>query len=367
VRVLLVSGSYPPMRCGVGDYTHRLARALAGVEGNDVAVLTSEAARPHEDAASTVRVFPAMKGWRTGDVVTAIRVLREWRPDVVHVQYPTQGYGDGGLPTWLPIVSWLLGARVVQTWHEPYGLREAPQLLLKLAVPGKLVVVRPGYIQLVHRWLQPLMRRARLQFIPNASAIPRARLTAEQRAALRARYLRGQSRLLVFFGFLYRHKGVDLLFDVADPAVDQIVIAGDTDHLDYKRELETRANSAPWTGKATLTGFVSAQDAAALLSVADAVVLPFRGHGAGEWNTSLHGAIDNEAFVVATSRTRRGLDAATQVYYTAIDAVEEMREALRRIPATRRQRSAAVDAWSNIAAAHMGLYGTTAKPGVVGA
>jgi glycosyltransferase involved in cell wall biosynthesis len=367
MRVLLISGSYPPMRCGVGDYTHRLATALAGIEGNDVAVLTSEAARLHADMPLPVRVFPAIKRWGAGDLVAAVRILREWRPDVVHVQYPTQGYGSGALPLWLPLVAWVLGARVVQTWHEPYGLLQTPQLLLKLAVPGRVVVVRHGYIDLLPRWLRPLVRLARPQFITNASAIPRARLTVEQRVTLRARYLRGQSRLLVFFGFLYRHKGVDLLFDVADPAVDQIIIAGDTDHLDYKRELETRVDSTPWAGKATFTGFLSADDAAALLSVADAVVLPFRGNGGGEWNTSLHGAIDNDAYVVTTSRSRRGLDAATQVYYTGIDAVEEMREALRRIPTTRRQRPATVDAWSDIAAAHMGIYGPAARERVVGA
>ncbi len=29
IRVMLVSGSFPPMRCGVGDYTARLADELA--------------------------------------------------------------------------------------------------------------------------------------------------------------------------------------------------------------------------------------------------------------------------------------------------------------------------------------------------
>ena len=354
------------MRCGVGDYTHRLAAALAQVPGNEVAILTSQQAQASEGGAPGVMVFPVMNRWTMAELGAAIGVLRRWHADVVHVQYPTQGYGSGTLPRWLPLVGWLFGARVVQTWHEPWSsLRQAPALLLKLLAPGKVVVVRSGYKELLHRWLRPLVRPTRLQFIPNASAIPRARLGADQRAALRAGYLRGQSRLLVFFGFLYPHKGVELLFDVADPATDRIVIAGDTDQVHYKHALEERARTPQWLGKTTFTGFLGPADAAALLAVADAVVLPFRGQGAGEWNTSLHGAIDNDAYVVATSQTRRGLDPATNVCYVAIDAVDQMKEALRSIPALRRGGRDAADSWSDIASAHMGVYERAARPEVV--
>ena len=44
MKVLLVTGSFPPMKCGVGDYTACLAEALARKPNIEVAVLTSQGA-----------------------------------------------------------------------------------------------------------------------------------------------------------------------------------------------------------------------------------------------------------------------------------------------------------------------------------
>jgi hypothetical protein len=46
MRILLISGSLPPMRCGVGDYTASLATALGRCDDTAVAVLTDTAANP---------------------------------------------------------------------------------------------------------------------------------------------------------------------------------------------------------------------------------------------------------------------------------------------------------------------------------
>lgn len=41
IKVLMICGSFPPMKCGVGDYTSRLAESLAD-NGTEVTVLTSD-------------------------------------------------------------------------------------------------------------------------------------------------------------------------------------------------------------------------------------------------------------------------------------------------------------------------------------
>jgi glycosyltransferase involved in cell wall biosynthesis len=354
MRVMFVTGSFPPMRCGVGDYTQRLAMALAAIPGNTVGLLTSRRCAAAEDGGN-VAVFPIVDRWTLGEIWKVFRLFRRWRPDLVHIQYPTQGYGRGTLPCLVPLLAWLAGVRIVQTWHEPVARRATFAMLLQRLPPGRIVVVRPRYTELLDPLPRALVPARRLQYIPSASAIPRASLGAQQQAMLRQQYLKGQKRLVVFFGFLYRHKGVDLLFDIADPATDQVVIAGDTDHLDFKAELQQRAASPAWAGKVTLCGFMAADDVAALLAVADAVVLPFR-HGGGEWNTSLHGALVNNAYVITTSTTRHGYDADSNIFYAGIDSVDQMREALALAPQRRRQSAPAVPDWRDIAAAHMGLY-----------
>lgn len=357
MRLMLVTGSFPPMQCGVGDYTRQLAIALAAIPGNHVAVLTSAECVTPPDGTASPEIFAVMKGWRLIELVKAISLMRRWRPDVVHIQYPTQGYRRGLLPEVLPLLGWLAGTRIVQTWHEPVALRTGLAVLLKQVPPGPIVIVRKQYLELIHPLLRRLVEKRRLRYIPSASSIPRARLSSEERDELRRRYLAGQQRLIVFFGFLYRHKGVDLLFKIADPSTDRLVIAGDTDHLAYKAELQQAADSESWAGKAVLTGFLAAQDVAELLSVADVVVLPFR-VGGGEWNTSILGAVSNGAYVVTTSTTRRGYDADHKVHYAGVESVDEMRNALAYSPRLGDGQTALPD-WIDIGAAHMALYRPT--------
>src|ERR1700733_10933458 len=101
MRILLISGSLPPMKCGVGDYTASLARALGRCKNTSVAVLTDVAAPPVPPDLE-FEVFPIADGWRMLDVFLIASTARRWRPDIVHVQYPTQGYGRRFLPWLLP-------------------------------------------------------------------------------------------------------------------------------------------------------------------------------------------------------------------------------------------------------------------------
>ena len=358
MRVMLITGSFPPMHCGVGDYTYKLAAALAESAALCVAVLTSRGAETPEGG--SFDVLPVMQSWTMKDAPSAIRTIKRWAPDIVHMQYPTQGYGDRSLPSLLPLIAFFMGGRIVQTWHETYLRREAPGLLLRAIVPSRLVVVRPRYEELLHPMLRWALWRKHAQFIPNASLIGVASLHADGRERVRARYLDGQQRLIVFFGFLYPVKGVEQLFEISNPATDRIVIAGEMNVVpDYRAEIMKRIASPPWKGKVTVAGFLPPGDIAELLASADAVVFPYR-NGGGEWNTSLHGAVLNRAFVLHTSLHPSGYDPKRNTYSARIDDIEEMRAALQRYAGSRRGDDPAMDCadWQSIAEAHQTVYKT---------
>lgn len=357
MRVLLITGSFPPMRCGVGDYSYSLAEALTGNPEVHVGVLTSALAGETRKI-DGIEVFPVMERWGLSETLRMIKIIRHWSPDIVHIQYPTQGYGNGLLPRVLPMISFLMGSKVVQTWHEGYGRRDAPELFLKSIVPSGLVFVRPLYKESLHRHLRWILGGKKTVFISNASSIPRADLGEREKDAVRNKYLKQQKRLVVFFGFVYPNKCVELLFEIADPASDQIVIAGEIDEKgDYGCEIIRRASLEPWLGKVTIAGFLPAADVAALLTVADAVILPFRS-GGGEWNTSIHGSVLNGAFVITTSLTKSGYDKIRNVYFAEVDSVHEMKSALRTYAGMRREYNADIDMdeWRQIAGKHHTLY-----------
>lgn len=357
MRILLVTGSFPPMRCGVGDYSFNLAKALIAKPNIHVGVLTSALGKG-ADQLDGVEVFPVIKRWCLVEILKVVKIIRRWSPDIVHIQYPTQGYGNGLLPWVLPIIAFFMRKKVVQTWHEGYSRRTAPKLFLKSIVPSGLVFVRPQYEESLHPQLHWALRGKKIEFIPNASAIPRVDLGEHEKDAVRRRYLKKQTRLVIFFGFVYPHKGVELLFEIADSAVDQIVIAGEVDESgEYCQEILRRASTEAWLGKVTITGFLPSADVAALLAVADAVILPFRS-GGGEWNTSIHGAVLNEAFVITTSLTQDGYDKKRNVYYAKVDDIQEMKSALANYAGSRRKYDFDIDRdeWLGIAKRHRLLY-----------
>ena len=358
MKVLLVTGSFPPIKCGVGDYSENVARALARYSSVQVGVLTSKAVST-ANVPDGVELFPLIERWSIGEANKAIGVIRRWKPDIVHVQYPTRGYGTGKLPWFLPILAFTMGVRVVQTWHGGYGIgiRDLVKFCLKMVVPSKVVVVYQEYEAIFHPFLHALVRWKQPGFIANAPAIPRIVLETNERELVRARYARADRRLIVFVGFVFPYKGVELLFEIANPTIDQIVIAGEIGSAEYLTSLETLARSESWKGHATITKAVSLEELASLLQVADAVVLPFR-EGGGDWNTSLLGATANGAFVVATSRNEHGYDVRRNVYFARVDDVEEMRAAVNAHAGTRRQYDAQIDGdpWSRVARDHEVLY-----------
>lgn len=352
MRVLLVTGSYPPMQCGVGDYTSRLGHALADLPGLEVAILTSTDASAK--LSDKVKVLPVMPDWSLKRLPTAYGAMRTVRPDVVHIQYPTQGYAPTpATESAIPLAARTLGAEVVRTWHEPPHPRSRWFRIQSLA-GGALIYTRPTFPD----YLPADARRAlkgRGVLIPIGSNIPASKLSEDRRKTLRAQYLEGKQRLIVFFGFLYPAKGAEMLFKIASPARDRLVFAGARPDADHYREVQRLAGAPPWNGSPVFSGYLSDDEVADLMAAADAVVLPFRS-GGGIGNGTIHAALLQGTPVITTSEEPKGYDADNHVYWAKIDDVAEMRDALDRWAGSRRKIRLDEDGWKSIAEAHLTVY-----------
>jgi glycosyltransferase involved in cell wall biosynthesis len=97
MKVLVVSGEYPPMKGGVGRYTFNLVHALAkqsdvevsvAIGANAASPLTSD---PNQDTNNVTTTTTTYRGIiRKGDKRNSDRILQivsEIKPDVVNVQY----------------------------------------------------------------------------------------------------------------------------------------------------------------------------------------------------------------------------------------------------------------------------------------
>jgi glycosyltransferase involved in cell wall biosynthesis len=258
----------------------------------------------------------------------------------------------------LPALLAITGSSVVQTWHEYSGdplriLRNLPNAVTR----GALIVVKPGYADGMLPWYRRLIRHKEIRYIANGPAIPHVDLDPETRAAIKSQFCEGTKRLVVFFGFANSRKGVERLFEIADPTDHRLALICDLDASDsYHRHVLYRMTREPWIGKARATGFLPPDQVARLLSAADAVVLPFP-EGGGVWSTSAQAAMTQGTFVLVTSRERRGYDAHENVYYADPDDMGEMREALRNRVGTRLHvDDKVVSVWDSIADEHAQVY-----------
>ena len=352
IKVLLVTGSYPPMRCGVGDYTAGLARALRDSGKTRVAILIGERDGEEEAGIDMIRI----RGWSLRNALGALCAVVKWSPDIVHVQFPTQGYRSDWLPWVLPLLLRLVRIRVVQTWHEfmPMGLRSLPLCF----TPGAVVVVRPNYLESTAGWCRRRLANRQIVFVPSASSIPRARLTERERVELHAKLAAGQDRVVSYFGFAYPHKGMEALFEIADPKRDRLVLICVLQESNpYHRLILDKCRDAPWDGKVSVTGFLPSEEIANVLSASDAVVLPFAA-GGGDWNSSLQATAAQGVFLVTTSSTAEGYDAKRNVHYCPPGDVACMRAALESRMGHRVEPPGGADhEWTRIADAHLRIYG----------
>ena len=106
----MVSGSFPPDVCGVGDYTGRLM----------------EAAPAHW-------AMFVQRDWSMSAMPAILRRLLAMRPADVVIQYPTQGYGWSVVPHLVAIVGAVLRRyRTTFALHEFSSLSKKSQLALAL-------------------------------------------------------------------------------------------------------------------------------------------------------------------------------------------------------------------------------------------
>ncbi len=322
----MVTGTWPPQACGVGDYTHRLCLALADI-GIDVRVV-------HPPA------------WGLHRLPRILSLIDQVRPDLIHLQYPTIRYGASIVPQ--AIMSVRPG---VVTIHEASQARLPRQVsLLPYTVRARaLIFTNPFEETFARRWAPWLPRCS--QVIPLASNIPfydRAKDLPE----------------VVHFGLIRPQKGLEGVIALAhrlgkagQPGV-RIVGTPDPRHLDYFAALRASAEGAPVIWDSGL----SAEGVGEVLARSQVGYLPFP-DGASERRTTLIALVGNGVATVTTRgpHTPTALDGAV-AWGSDLDAVATAVQRLRADHAYRAGLAsagrtwAAAFQWGDIARRHLALY-----------
>ncbi len=211
MRVLYVTGEYPPMQGGVGDYTQELSRALCALDVQVYVVTSQRAARPTAPQSHDgVRVMPAIRRWDWSIWRTISNLAQELRTDWIHVQYQTAAFGMHPAINLAPR-RWQRNHQVAWTYHDllvPYlfpkaGLRLRTWITRRPAHTSNLVVVtNEGDRRTLSQ------SGVTTHNIPIGSNITGLMLSPSERRARRQQLgCCDEDLILGYFGFLNRSKG----------------------------------------------------------------------------------------------------------------------------------------------------------------
>lgn len=358
-RILFVTGEYPPLPGGVGDYTHLLRLALAGVGVNSL-VLTSAGA--DGDAVRTVTSWD----WRIGGRVEGM--VRRSQANVVHIEYQTGAFGMSPALHVLPLLlQRRLKSPVVTTFHDlrpPYLFPKAGRLrrfvMLRMArFSTSVIVTNPGDERILTR---TGVRPHRIPIGPNLPP-PSASANDVSRTTV------------AFFGFPNRTKGIEdliraigLIDSTRRPRLLLVGAQGEpSPNNDIMPAGELDAMAREYEVRLERTGYLAPQQASDALARSGVIALPFV-RGASLRSGSLLSALGTGRPVISTEAFTKGdlleLAGLPQLMLVERGDVGQLWDAIER-GLSEPRRALPIPStfgWSAIAREHERLYRSLSDP-----
>ncbi|NDJ85259.1 MAG: glycosyltransferase family 4 protein [Chloroflexi bacterium] len=297
MRIGIISGEYPPMQGGVGDYTRALARAIAAA-GHEVYILTSTAAQPVQHTLR-VHVQPSVSRWgRWGKDDQSVRGDRQalsWidknRLDIVNVQYQAAAYdmhvAVNNLPRRLrqrvPVVTTFHDLLVPYLFPKAGGLRK--RVIYQMARHSSGVIVTNMADEHELHAAGDMPRIARIPIGSNIAVAPPPGYTKQ--SWRQQMHVPDDVLLVGYFGFVNASKGIDTLAHAIrllverEVNVELLIIGGqagssDRTNIEQADAIERLIGGLGINRRVRWTGFIEPAAVSAFLMACDVVALPFK-------------------------------------------------------------------------------------------
>jgi glycosyltransferase involved in cell wall biosynthesis len=305
MKVCLLSGEFPPMQGGVGDFTQEIGLALNGL-GATVSVISSVKAAPQGTAEVSphegtllerdglcMTVFPTIRRWDFSCWAPLREFLESNRPEILNVQYQTAAYQMHPAINLLPWVLRLSKDRpkMVVTFHDlkvPYLFPKAGPLRRWVTT----ALVRGSDAAIVTNVEDRLGAKRygprNLYLFPIGSNIAPRTLAGYDRDVWREQWGIGPDEVLVcYFGFLNESKGGETLFRAlahlvaSGEPVKLLMIGGkvgssDPTNVAYLQEMESLIEELHLSDHVLWTGYVDGPEVSASFWAADICAMPYR-------------------------------------------------------------------------------------------
>jgi glycosyltransferase involved in cell wall biosynthesis len=315
MRIGLITGEYPPMQGGVGDFTRELARAVIDL-GHEAHVITGQGKRGKDDGAHVQRVIGSwgVRCWRS-----IADIVRRHDLEVLNIQYEPAAYsmqvGVNFLPSRFARRS--IKLPIITTFHDllvPYLFPKAGSLRWKvveyLACCSDAVIVTNEEDRTRLSNLQRPI--SNLHLIPIGSNIDPARVDNFDLPQERSRWtVRSDEYLIGYFGFLNLSKGGEVLMRALKALIDDgvrvklLLIGGrtgssDPTNAEYAAQVDRLIDALALKDNVIATGYLDSIGVSRALLACDVMALPYI-DGASLRRGSLMAAIAHGRAIVTTT------------------------------------------------------------------
>jgi len=297
MKICIISGTFPPVRCGVGDYASLLADHLAA-EANEVNIITTKYAKVNTQ--SKIKIYPIINTWHLFSLNNLFKQIVSLNPEVVHLQYPTASYGRGLAPN---LIFFMLRCfcpkiKCVLTLHEYaiFSILGKIRLSPLILAAHKILCTNHNDRRKI-RDFHP-KSRAKVKVLPLASNINILKITNISKQELKAG--------LVHFGTVMPNKGWENILMAWKILIEEncklkLLVLGELqpDKYAYHKQIEKLIEKYGLNKYIKFTGYLKPEEVSNKLSKAQIAIQPYT-QGASLNRSSLIAVLVHGLAVITT-------------------------------------------------------------------
>ncbi len=221
MKVCIISGTLPGLRCGVGDYTSRLCSEL---KRHNIVLDIVTSQNPEVKGIGGVTVRGVMKGWGVSRLGLLLKSVGDAKPDLVHIQYPTQAYKNKAMINLFPAVFKAASRKIplVVTIHDVKTAHILNKLrLIDFLFCAERVILTTNEEKEYLTGLFPFLR-AKFTAIPIGSNITPCEALRKEVSSIRPLLGVEKGEMLIsHFGYMLRKKNLEVLFHSLRRLIDE--------------------------------------------------------------------------------------------------------------------------------------------------
>ena len=306
MKICFIVGEFPNLKCGIGDYTSLLANNLAN-DKVEVSVITSKEASSEN---KKIKIYNIIDEYNFNSIKIILSKLKEIKPDIVHIQYPSNKYVHRRVTSVLLPLSikfFLKNIKLVETIHEyPEYLKKGKLFYsLNYSIMDYIIIAEEKYNDFIKKDFEKIYNKLNIKYIPIGSNIPKSEMTDVQKQELRKKLGIENFKIISYFGFASDKKGIEILLDsfkyIKNSNVKLLFIGELNKENSYHNKLLNLITELNLEENIIITGFIEdPKKVSDYLAISDICVLPFV-EGAQTRNTSYLAAVNQDINVITTS------------------------------------------------------------------